>query len=121
MNLHTNLTLSTYGFAFVMSVIAIVPGLNYMYSGHGGIAWLILPLVLPVALLRLFFAYKKATHENKPIVKSFAIKSLSIYVVATLLVSVVGSYSIEKTFGLELGHFTLWSMFLSPFGLFYVW
>ncbi len=36
-----------YGFPMVMFALAIVPGLNFTYSGHGGPSWFFVPLCFP--------------------------------------------------------------------------
>ena len=39
--------LRVYCFPFIMYVLAIVPGLNFTYSGHGGFSWLLVPWCFP--------------------------------------------------------------------------
>jgi hypothetical protein len=42
----------TYGFALLMFTLAVVPFLNWSYSGHGGISWFLVPLCSPCIFLR---------------------------------------------------------------------
>src|SRR5213082_1948285 len=93
------LTWSVYGFAIVMSAIAIVPGPNLMYSLHGGPAWLALPFVFPYALGRLYSMYRSAAPDEKPRVKRFALTSLLIYLPVSLVAAFAGAYSIDSFLG----------------------
>jgi len=47
-----------YGFPLTMFALAIIPGLNFTYSGHGGPCWFFIPLCFPYvlvfAIIRLF-------------------------------------------------------------------
>jgi len=45
--------ISVYGFPMAMFVLAIVPGLNFTYSGHGGISWFFVPLCFPWVIVRI--------------------------------------------------------------------
>ena len=114
------LAASAYGFAFVMAIIAIVPGLNFLYSSHGGPAWLLLPFVFPVALLRLYLAVRRSPAAERPQVQRFAALSTVVYLPLSLAASYLGCASIERTFGLPVGLLTMWGMFTMPFGFVFV-
>ena len=116
------LTWSVYGFAIVMAAIAIVPGPNFMYSLHGGPAWLALPFAFPYALVRLYLMHRSATLDEKPQVKRFALTSLLIYLPVSLVAALVGAYSIDSFLGkgamnLPMGAFYFWALFIFPVGL----
>lgn len=115
------LTWSVYGFAIVMALCAIIPGCNFIYSGHGGPAWLILPFVFPFALVRLFFLHHRAIPERRSFIKRFAFNSVIIYSILSLGVSFAGAYSIKSTFGLPVEPLFLWGLFIFPFGLVFSW
>jgi hypothetical protein len=114
------LAISAYMFAFLMAVISVVPGLNYLYSGHGGPAWLLLPFVFPVALIRLYWAVRVAPVAERARVKRFALLSIIAYLPLSLMASYFGCASIERTFGLPVGLLTMWGLFTMPFGLVFV-
>ena len=118
--MRAKLVISAYGFALVMAVIAVVPGLNYLYSGHGGPAWLLLPFVFPVALVRLYLAVRHAPVEKKPFVKRFAWLTVIAYLPLSLVASYLGVASIERTFGLPVQTMTMWGLFIFPFGLIFL-
>jgi len=111
------LTWSVYGFAIVMAVCAIIPGCNFLYSGHGGPAWLILPSVFPCVLIRLFLLHHRTLPEKRSFIRRFAIISVFIYFILSLGVSFIGAYSIESTFGLPVKPLFLWGLFIFSFGL----
>jgi hypothetical protein len=110
-------SVAAYGFAFSLAVAAAVPGLNFLYSGHGGLAWLLLPFALPTAIGVLFFFYATAAGPQKPSVGRFAIASVCLYAPVSLLASHLGAYSIRATFGLAVSPLKMWALFMSPFGL----
>jgi hypothetical protein len=116
-----SLTWSAYGFAAVMAFLAIIPGCNLAYSGHGGPAWLILPFVFPVALLRLYLHYRLAPKEQKAFAKRFGFASVGAYMPLSLGAAFLGAFSIGKTIGLPVEPLPLWGMFTLPFGLIFSW
>jgi hypothetical protein len=114
------LAISAYSFALLMAVIAVVPGLNYLYSGHGGPAWLLLPFVFPVALIRIYWAFRIVPVAERARVKRFTLLSIMAYLPLSLMASYIGCVSIEHTFGLEVGVLRMWGLFTMPFGLVFV-
>ena len=110
-----------YGYALALALVAFIPGFNWLYSGHGGPAWLLLPFSLPVAFLVLYFFYATAESSQKPKVLRFAIGSLVLYMPASLASSFFGARSIQASFGLDVSPFAMWALFMSPFGLPFVW
>lgn len=115
-------TWRVYGFATVMAAFAFIPGCNLVfYSGHGGIAFLILPLVFPFALVMLFLEYRGAAEEEKRSVKSFALTSLVAYFLVSFAVTFAAAKALERTFGYNLDHKLLWGLFTMPFGLPFSW
>lgn len=115
------LTWSVYGFAIVMALIAIIPGCNFLYSGHGGIAWLVLPFAFPFALLRLFLLYRSVPSDQKQFTKRFALVSLVSYFPVSLAASFLGAHSITSTFGLPVEPLFFWGLFTLPLGFVSTW
>jgi hypothetical protein len=111
------LAVRAYAFPAVMAMIAIVPGCNIMYSGHGGPAWIVLPFVFPVALTQLIRAYRRAGGADRGRVGRFIVLSLACYAAITFEVSLLGVESIRRTFGLPVEPFFLWGLFFFPFNL----
>ncbi len=110
-----------FGPALLLAIAAAIPGLNYLYSGHGGVAWLLLPFALPLALCVLVVGYRDAPRSERPARRRFAIASLALYAPASLAASYVGVHSIRATFGLSVAPLKMWALFMSPFGLPFVW
>jgi hypothetical protein len=104
-----------------MALLAIIPGCNLLYSGHGGPAWFILPLVFPYALLRLYFVYRSAPKEQKGFAKRFVFSSLGIYLPLSFLAAVLGAASIRDTLGLQVEPLSFWGMLTQPVGLVFSW
>jgi hypothetical protein len=108
---------SVYGFAAAMAFMAIVPGCNSAYSGHGGFAWFIAPLVFPYALIRMSWIYSAASRVQRNSILLLACITLVAYVPLSLIATYVGARSIESSFGLQIKPLELWGMFTMPFGL----
>jgi len=106
-----------YRFAIIMALLAIIPGCNFLYSGHGGPAWLILPSVFPVTLFLLYRAWRNALPEGHPRPTRFAVLSLISYFPLSLLAAMLGAASIENTFGLPVQPLFFWGFFIFPIGL----
>lgn len=113
--------LLAFGPAILLALVAVVPGLNFLFSGHGGPAWFVLPLAFPFALLILCLAYRGSPKMEKPAAKKFVLVSVACYIPLSLLASIAGAYSIRASFGLDVSPWHLWAVFLSPFGLPAVW
>ena len=105
-----------YGFSIVMALIAIVPYLNMLYSGHGGIAWFILPFTFPYALLRMFIGYRR----DKRLYIKFIKISVPIYLVCSLIVSFLATYSIKASLGLNVSFLDFFMFMIFPISLPYI-
>ena len=110
------ITLRVYGFPAVMLLGAFVPVVNLvLYSTHGGIGWLVLPLVFPFVLFQLFMVWKGELLGESS--KKFAALSLAAYFPVTLGGSIVGARLLESWFGYKLSGWFLWGFFIFPLGL----
>jgi hypothetical protein len=78
---------ATYGFAIVMFALAIIPLLNFSYSGHGGPSWLLVPLCFPWAIVRILFTIGVGTDESRAWHKSFCKVTIPPYLVVALPLS----------------------------------
>jgi hypothetical protein len=99
-----------------MIAMAMTPGCNVMYSGHGGPAWFVLPFAFPATLLTLFRAFRAAPHHERAQTKRFIVMSLAVYVILAFVGAHAGAASIRRSFGLEVPPLQLWGLLLSPFG-----
>ena len=107
--------MTAYWFAVFMAMMAIVPGCNFFYSGHGGPAWFVLPLAFPIAVLRLIWLFITTKRSERTRMAQFILSSLAIYVVVSLGVSYIATWSIQRTFGLEVPPLEFWGLFFFPF------
>jgi hypothetical protein len=57
--------IGVYGFSFVMLSLAVLPGLNFAYSGHRGLAWFFIPLCGPWVVLRALYKIWHATGTTR--------------------------------------------------------
>lgn len=104
-------------FGIMMVVVGIVPGLNQLYSGHGGLAWFALPLSFPLAVCTYGITYWSAAPGKRPALWDAMKRSLLAYAMFTLSGSFVASLSIQAAYGLDLPPLQLWGMFFFPINL----
>jgi hypothetical protein len=101
----------------MMVVVGILPGLNRLYSGHGGLAWLVLPLSFPLAVCTYGFTYWSAALPERPSLRNSMKRSLLADAMFTLSGSFVASLSIRAAYGLPVPPLQLWGMFFFPINL----
>jgi hypothetical protein len=106
-----------YGFAIVMALCAIIPGCNFLYSGHGGIAWMVALAVFPFTLYRLWRNWHAANSANRASALRFAGVSLLAYLPLSFVAAALGAASIVRTFGLPVKPLGLWAFYIFPLGL----
>ncbi|MBV9669766.1 MAG: hypothetical protein JOZ43_02320 [Acidobacteriales bacterium] len=102
-------------FSGVMFVLAIVPVLNYTYSGHGGFAWLIAPLCGPYITIRAIRRFREVGGAVRSAYARFLIRAIPSYVVAALPLSWMATMSIRHTFGLRVSPWAFYGVMVSPF------
>ena len=111
------LAVMAYAFPAFMAIGAILPVSNFaLYTGHGGLGWLILPFVFPTTLAVLAYGYLIA-NDDRPRVRRFAALSLLAYLPLSFCASYAGAYSIQRSFGLPISPLLMWQFFLFPFSL----
>ena len=108
-----------YSFPLVMFLLAIIPVLNFTYSGHGGPSWLILPLCFPCVVLRAIFKIAKGSEESRKWFKRFYKITLPSYIVLALPLSWAATTSIRTTFGLTMSAWKFFVIMISPFPWWY--
>jgi hypothetical protein len=103
-----------YRFPMVMFVLAIVPGLNFTYSGHGGPSWLIAPLCFPWVIARMLFKIATESEESSRWYKSFFKATIPSYIAISLPLSWIAVTSIRAGFGLEVSTWAFFALMVSP-------
>jgi hypothetical protein len=106
-----------YGFAIVVALCAIIPGCNFLYSGHGGIAWIVALAVFPFTVYRLWRNWRSAESGARATALQFACVSLLAYLPLSFVAAALGAGSIERTFGLAVKPLGLWAFYIFPLGL----
>jgi hypothetical protein len=108
-----------YRFPLVMFALAIIPGLNFTYSGHGGISWFFVPLCLPWVIVRLLIRIAKGSEDSRRWYKSFFKVTIPSYIAIALPLSWAAAASIRMTFGLPISTWTFFALMVSPFPWWY--
>ncbi len=111
--------LRVYWFPLMMFCLAIVPGFNYTYSGHGGISWLIIPLCFPWVCGRACLRIFRGPEALRGRYRAFYAKTIPAYVALALPLSWAATTSIQKSFGLAVSPWSFFAIMVSPFPWWY--
>ena len=111
--------IKVYSFPLVMFALAIVRGLNFTYSGHGGISWFFVPLCLPLVIVRLLIKIAKGSEGSRSWYKSFFKITIPSYIAIALPLSWAAATSIRMTFDLPISTWTFYALMVSPFPWWY--
>ena len=98
-----------------MFALAIIPGLNFTYSGHGGISRFLVPLCFPWVLLRALTRITKGSEASRSWYQSFFTATIPSYIALALPLSWAATASIRMTFGLPISTWTFFATMVSPF------
>ncbi len=107
--------ITTYSFPMVMFALAIIPGLNSTYSGHGGISWFFVPLCFPWVIGRILMKIAKGSAASSMWYKKFFKITIPSYVVIALPLSWAAAVSIHMSFGLPMSTWAFYALMVSPF------
>ena len=108
-----------YGFPLVMFALAIIPGLNFTYSGHGGISWFIIPFCAPWVALRALVKTLKASGAMRVWYVRFFKITVPSYVAISLPLSWVATTALRLTYGSEFSTWKFFADMVSPFPWWY--
>jgi hypothetical protein len=112
------LSVRVYGFPGVMVLLGVVPiGNALVYSAHGGLGWLALPLTFPYVLVRLGLIYSRSSRPERLKLRRFALVSVPIYVVVTAPLAWIATYSFNSWSGASLPWIQFWAAMLLPVSL----
>jgi predicted membrane protein DUF2207 len=109
----------TYWFPTVMFALATVPGLNFTYSGHGGISWFFVPLCFPWVIVRILMKIAKGSEASRRWYKGFFKLTIPSYVAIALPLSLAATTSIRMTLGLRISTWSFFALMVSPFPWWY--
>ncbi len=107
-------TALAFGFPIVMFIMAIVPGLNFIFSGHGGISWLIIPLCFPSVVFRAALKCKFSSEEQTAQYRRYYKAAIPTYIGIAVPLSWAAVTSIENTFGLTVSAWAFFGIMVSP-------
>jgi hypothetical protein len=108
-----------YRFPMVMFALAIVPGLNFTYSGHGGISWFFAPLCFPWVIVRILIKIAKGSEASCKWYKRFFKLTIPSYIAIVLPLSWAATTSIRMSLGLRISTWTFFALMVSPFPWWY--
>ena len=108
-----------YRFPMIMFGLAIIPGLNFTYSGHGGPCWFIAPMCFPWVIVRILIKIAKGSEASSRWYKSFFKITIPSYIAIALPLSWAAATSIRVSFGLPISTWTFFAFMVSPFPWWY--
>ena len=108
-----------YRFPMIIFGLAIVPGLNFTYSGHGGPSWFFVPLCFPWVIVRILIKIAKGSEASGRWYKSFFKITIPSYIAVALPLSWAAATSIRMVFGLPISTWTFFALMVSPFPWWY--
>ena len=106
--------LRAYSFPIIMFALAIIPGLNFTYSGHGGICWFVAPLCFPWVVFRAAMRIWKGSEASRTWYGTFYKITLPAYIAVALPLSWAATTSIRMMFGLEVSTLSFFGIMVSP-------
>ena len=109
----------SYGFAGVMFALAIIPFLNFTYSGHGGISWLIILLCFPYVILLALVKLIKGSRESRSWSRKFFLITIPAYIALAVPLSWAATKSMQHSFGLQVSTWQFFSIMASPVPWYY--
>ncbi len=84
-----------YRFPIVVFALAIIPGLNFTYSGHGGISWFVIPLCFPWIILRALIRMTKGSEVPRKWYQRFFRITIPCYIAFAFPLSWAATTSIR--------------------------
>jgi hypothetical protein len=89
---------------------------RFFYSGHGGLAWLLLPLCLPYIVVRLSVKIRRSPNAQRVAPTKGTLVALIVYCVAAYPLSRLTEISIRSSVGLQLLPGTVFKQATWPLG-----
>jgi hypothetical protein len=105
-------------FPIVLLLLGCVPGLSwFIWSGHGGFGWLLLPLCFPYVLIRLSILVWKAQAAERRNVVKIAVLALLTYVLFAYPTTRFTEWYVNSTIGPFIQTGTMFRLAIFPIGL----
>ncbi len=98
-------------------LLGCVPGLNlFLYSGHGGIFWLLLPLCFPYVLVRLLLALRGLPSAEKKSGSRIGAAAILVYILVAYPLTRWTEYYVSSRIGLQIHTGTMFRLATFPVG-----
>ncbi len=97
-------------------LLGAIPRVNSVYSGHGGLAWLMLPLAFPAGFVWFGIRIWKLYYPRRLALGVFAV-SFPLYAGIAAGLAKLAAISIRNSFGLPVTAWELWLLAVSPIPL----
>jgi len=106
-----------FGVPVALLVLGCVPGVSLvLYSGHGGLAWLLLPLCFPYIVAMLAVKFWKLPAEEKSRGAATAVAGVLLYMLVAYPLGRWSERYINSTIGLPLLPGTIFKQATFPLG-----
>jgi hypothetical protein len=105
-------------FPFGLLFLGCIPGVSFfVWSGHGGIGWILLPICFPYLIARLLILIWKSEPNARKNTASLSIAILAAYVVLAYPITRYTEHNINSTIGNFIQEGTLFRLAIFPVGL----
>jgi hypothetical protein len=105
-------------FPFGLLVLGCIPGVSFfLWSGHGGIGWTLLPVCFPYLIVRLTYLIWKTETSARKNAASLAVAILAGYVVLAYPITRYTEHYVNSTIGKFIQEGTLFRLAIFPAGL----
>jgi hypothetical protein len=115
--LTTQLLCRVFWFPIGLFVSGCIPVLSwFLYSGHGGLAWLILPFCFPYIVLRLVLALWKQPAEQRRSGVKIAVTAILLYMLISYPMTRWTEHDVTSSIGLPIRPGILFKLSTFPVG-----
>lgn len=103
---------------FVLLLLGFIPGLSwFIWSGHGGFGWILLPICFPYIVIRLGVFIWKAESSHRRETIGIAMLALASYILFAYPTTRFTEWYVSSTIGLPIQTGTLFRLAIFPIGL----
>ena len=102
----------------VLLLLGCIPGISwFIWSGHGGVGWLLLPLCFPYIVIRLAILVFRSQPDERNHQLRVAVACISLYVLTAYPATYYAEHYINSTIGPFIQRGTLFRLTVFPAGL----
>jgi hypothetical protein len=99
-------------------LLSCLPGVSFfLWSGHGGIGWILLPICFPYLIVRMTFLIWRTEPSARKNAAALALAILAAYVLLAYPITRYTEHYVNSTIGKFIQQGTLFRLAIFPVGL----